>query len=156
MRDPWPKDKIMEHPSLHHPKMFQIHVLWQPAAAPAVEQGSSCSFQTSQTTAAKVRKYISSWKKWYASLCILGGSLQVLPCSGGDCPTNCVWSGWSDWTQCSRPDPKVPDCLQSRERKIKQFPKGGGRKCDGDSSERRFCLSSDCLGKPWYDITSFD
>ena len=73
-------------------------------------------------------------------------SLQVLPCSAGPCPRHCVWSAWSEWSRCSRSG-DTPECTQGRGRQVLEQEEAGGRSCQGDTEEIRYCLAQDCLGK---------
>ena len=74
-----------------------------------------------------------------------GGSLRVLPCST-PCPAACVWAAWAEWSPCTRAEDSEPACSQRRRRAVQQRQAGGGRPCDGDTAERRFCVSEQCQG----------
>ena len=74
-----------------------------------------------------------------------GGSLRVLPCST-PCPAACVWAAWAEWSPCTRAEDSEPACSQRRRREVQQSQAAGGRPCDGDTAERRFCVSEQCQG----------
>jgi len=67
-------------------------------------------------------------------------------CSGkdGECPTNCIWGQWNDWSCCSRTcrnyDGETPPGRQTRMRKIVKKAKYGGKECDpGENEDSQSC-----------------
>jgi hypothetical protein len=57
---------------------------------------------------------------------------------------DCLWSGFSDWSECSS---SCGEGLQERKRKVLQTPQDGGLECVGPVKEERKCQSEACTGK---------
>ena len=68
-------------------------------------------------------------------------------CAGGASglpAVDCLWSGFSDWSECSS---SCGEGLQERKRKALQTPQDGGLECVGPVKEERKCQSEPCTGK---------
>ena len=59
-------------------------------------------------------------------------------------PIDCLWSGFSDWSECSS---SCGEGVQTRSRKILQPAESGGNECTGKEREERICIMKPCKGK---------
>ena len=59
----------------------------------------------------------------------------------GEADVDCLWSGFSDWSQCSS---SCGEGVQERKRKVLQPPKNDGLQCAGPQQETRICQSEPC------------
>eukprot|EP00933_Yihiella_yeosuensis_P057696 TRINITY_DN5769_c1_g2_i1.p1 TRINITY_DN5769_c1_g2~~TRINITY_DN5769_c1_g2_i1.p1 ORF type:complete len:1326 (+),score=179.83 TRINITY_DN5769_c1_g2_i1:153-4130(+) len=81
-----------------------------------------------------------------------GRGNESVDCSSTECPVDCAWTLWSDWSACSR---SCTEGVRHRNRKIKTEARFGGRECDGStSSASQPCNQNahcpiDCSFKPW-------
>ncbi len=59
---------------------------------------------------------------------------------------DCEWSDFSPWSACSR---SCGGGFQARERRILMLARRGGRRCQGQTRETRFCNRQRCPRKDW-------
>ena len=62
----------------------------------------------------------------------------------GEADVECLWSGFSDWSDCSS---SCGEGLQARKRKVLQSSQNEGLDCVGQAEEKRKCQSEPCPGK---------
>ncbi|KAL5016463.1 hypothetical protein ScPMuIL_006052 [Solemya velum] len=69
-----------------------------------------------------------------------GDSLEVEDCNTFHCPVDGVWSGWNDWTDCSK---TCENGTQTRNRTCLET-NYGGKECPGNHTELRLCNPEYC------------
>ena len=62
----------------------------------------------------------------------------------GEADVECLWSGFSDWSECSS---SCGEGLQARKRKVLQSSQNEGLDCVGQAEEERKCQLEPCPGK---------
>jgi len=63
-------------------------------------------------------------------------------CSTQNCPINCVWNNWSQWTQCSN---SCGNGNKERTRTEQVSAQNGGNPCDGSNQESQPCYIQGCV-----------
>lgn len=81
-----------------------------------------------------------------------GLSNQESDCNMNECPVNCQWGDWADWSACPTTCGS-PMRLKTRPKKIQE--RSGGEPCDGNATEMERCsflpCPVDCELQPWGD-----
>jgi len=67
--------------------------------------------------------------------------LQTDCCATKDCPVDCEWSDWRDWSECPN---SCGGGIQTRVRHEAQFPWHGGLPCDGGIKQDSVCNEQSC------------
>ena len=62
-------------------------------------------------------------------------------CNTGVCPTDCKWSQFGFWSQCSA---SCGEGTQKRSRSVLVEATGGGRGCSGRREETKYCNNRPC------------
>jgi len=73
----------------------------------------------------------------------IGPESQSGPCADNltQCPVDCTWSEWEDWSQCSS------SCGQGFMRRLRNrtaYEKNGGSVCYGTQDDERVCTTGEC------------
>lgn len=62
-------------------------------------------------------------------------------CNEWDCPVDCVWDSWSQWSACTR---HCGTGVTQRERNTSRMAQNGGQSCSGPVQEKNFCNVEPC------------
>lgn len=62
-------------------------------------------------------------------------------------PMDCKWSDFTQWSGCSK---SCNAGIQTRERHIVMLARNGGKHCEGEDKETRFCNIQQCPRKDLY------
>eukprot|EP00930_Biecheleria_cincta_P035557 TRINITY_DN24452_c0_g3_i1.p1 TRINITY_DN24452_c0_g3~~TRINITY_DN24452_c0_g3_i1.p1 ORF type:complete len:1286 (-),score=145.81 TRINITY_DN24452_c0_g3_i1:109-3966(-) len=71
----------------------------------------------------------------------LGAALEEAECNNMECPIDCVWQEWSEWTSCS------VSCNGGITKKVRDHnssARNGGRPCLGNNTESKACGTQLC------------
>jgi len=71
----------------------------------------------------------------------LGRSFESAACNTEGCARDCLWSGWGQWTTCSR---SCNGGTARRFRDVLVTPKNGGKACTGEDTEDGDCNTRGC------------
>eukprot|EP00441_Pelagodinium_beii_P023760 CAMPEP_0197667352 /NCGR_PEP_ID=MMETSP1338-20131121/66005_1 /TAXON_ID=43686 ORGANISM="Pelagodinium beii, Strain RCC1491" /NCGR_SAMPLE_ID=MMETSP1338 /ASSEMBLY_ACC=CAM_ASM_000754 /LENGTH=1174 /DNA_ID=CAMNT_0043246569 /DNA_START=290 /DNA_END=3814 /DNA_ORIENTATION=- len=67
--------------------------------------------------------------------------LENKSCAIDNCPVNCEFTDWGDWTPCPK---SCGGAIKSRERKEKTLAQNGGNQCEGGVKEDYVCQERHC------------
>eukprot|EP00933_Yihiella_yeosuensis_P079036 TRINITY_DN9111_c0_g10_i1.p1 TRINITY_DN9111_c0_g10~~TRINITY_DN9111_c0_g10_i1.p1 ORF type:complete len:1252 (+),score=222.05 TRINITY_DN9111_c0_g10_i1:165-3920(+) len=70
-----------------------------------------------------------------------GSDFEEADCGKNDCPKDCSYEAWSDWSSCSQSCGKG---TETRKRTITAAQYGGKNNCKGDKVETRQCNKKEC------------
>merc|ERR1712062_24627 len=70
-----------------------------------------------------------------------GNPIKQEKCNDFDCPVDCRWNNWSDWTSCSK---TCGQGSKNRRREVQTRPRNGGSQCQGLSRQTQSCNVRDC------------
>eukprot|EP00930_Biecheleria_cincta_P087800 TRINITY_DN77039_c0_g1_i1.p1 TRINITY_DN77039_c0_g1~~TRINITY_DN77039_c0_g1_i1.p1 ORF type:complete len:1382 (-),score=243.87 TRINITY_DN77039_c0_g1_i1:209-4354(-) len=77
---------------------------------------------------------------------------QESDCNMNECPVNCQWGDWADWSACPA---SCGSAMRSKTRPKKREERSGGEPCDGNATAMERCTfvpcPVDCELKPWSD-----
>merc|ERR1711881_820051 len=77
----------------------------------------------------------------YGGLQCDGCAAETRACNTHNCPRNCKWSPYSEWSECSK---SCDGGNQNRTRVLQQSALNGGMDCTGESTEFRDCNMQAC------------
>lgn len=82
-----------------------------------------------------------------------GAHMEMIDCSSAECPIDCVWEDWMDWSLCSK---SCGDGVRTRVRLVNISSSNGGKECSasGDPSQETPCpevydCPLDCRHSEW-------
>ena len=70
-----------------------------------------------------------------------GSTTEIESCNLGNCPINCMWGEFGEWSSCSKP---CGEGEKSRTRSKLKEAENGGNPCYGDSIETESCNRHSC------------
>jgi len=70
-----------------------------------------------------------------------GNPIKQEKCNDFDCPVDCRWNNWSDWTSCSK---TCGQGSKNRRREVQTRARNGGSLCQGLSMQTQSCNVRDC------------
>merc|ERR1712079_328177 len=70
-----------------------------------------------------------------------GNPIKQEKCNDFDCPVDCRWNNWSDWTSCSK---TCGQGSKNRRREVQTRARNGGSQCQGLSRQTQSCNVRDC------------
>jgi len=70
-----------------------------------------------------------------------GNPIKQEKCNDFDCPVDCRWNNWSDWTSCSK---TCGQGSKNRRREVQTRARNGGSQCQGLSMQTQSCNVRDC------------
>ena len=73
----------------------------------------------------------------------VGEATESESCNGGDCPVNCEWGSYGDWSSCSV---SCGEGEKSRTRPVAIAASNGGQACAGNATEKMVCNEAACPG----------
>jgi len=80
----------------------------------------------------------------------IGQFEQESDCNMNECPVNCQWGDWADWSACPA---SCGSAMRSKTRPKKREERSGGEPCDGNVTAMERCTfvpcPVDCELKPW-------
>ena len=105
------------------------------------EDWSECSKECGPGTKTRTRTCSKPVPAHDGDTCV-GDSTETQSCNTKDCPVHGGWSGYEDWSECSK---ECGPGTKTRTRTCsKPVPAHGGDTCVGDSTETQSCNTKDC------------
>ena len=70
-----------------------------------------------------------------------GSAEETRACQSAPCPVDCQWANYGAWSTCSQ---TCGGGTWSRRRDIARRAQAGGKECEGDGEEVKFCQTQAC------------